>query len=194
MKVLVVLGHQRQGSFCHAITEVAVEQLQADGHEAIVHDLYQEGFDPVLPDSEIGRDVEIAPIVQQHCNELMEADGYLVVHPNWWAGPPAVLKGWVDRVLRQGLAYSFGEAGVIGHLTDKTAVVITTSNTPRDVELKVFGDPLENLWKTCIFGFCGVKDFTRRNFESIVLSTPEERAEWLEETKKIMRESFTAGK
>ena len=194
MKVLVILGHQRQGSFCHALTDAAVGQLKADGHEVIVHDLYEEGFDAILPDSEIGRDVEIDPIVQQHCDELMEVDGYLVVHPNWWAGPPAILKGWVDRVLRQGLAYSFGEGGVIGHLTGKTAVVITTSNTPRDVELKVFGDPLENLWKTCIFGFCGVEDFTRRNFESIVLSTTEERAGWLEETKGIMQEKFPAGK
>jgi NAD(P)H dehydrogenase (quinone) len=192
MKVLAILGHQRQGSFCHAITDAAVEQLQANGHETIVHDLYQEGFDPVLPDAEIGRDVEIEPSLQQHCDELMAADGYLIVHPNWWAGPPAILKGWVDRVIRQGLAYSFGENGVIGHLAGKTAVVITTSNTPRDVELQVYGDPLENLWKTCIFGLCGVEDFTRRNFESIVLSTPEERAAWLEETKKIVRERFAA--
>ncbi len=192
MKVLVILGHQRQGSFCHAVTEAAVEQLQNDGHETIVHDLYQEGFDAILPDTEIGRDVEIAPEIQQHCDELMAADGYLIVHPNWWAGPPAILKGWVDRVLRQGLVYSFSESGVVGHLAGKTAVVITTSNTPRDVELKVFGDPLENLWKTCIFGFCGVEDFTRRNFESIVLSTPEERAGWIEETKKIMQDRFPA--
>jgi putative NADPH-quinone reductase len=192
MKVLVILGHQRSGSFCHAITESAVQQLQADGHEAIVHDLYQEGFDPVLPDSEIGRDVELDPTVQQHCDELMAVDGYVVVHPNWWAGPPAILKGWVDRVIRQGLAYSFGENGVNGHLAGKTAVVITTSNTPRDVELQVYGDPLENLWKTCIFGMCGVEDFLRRNFEPIVLSTPEQRTEWLEETKKIVHERFPA--
>ncbi len=192
MKVLVILGHQRPGSFCHAITETAVQQLQADGHETIVHDLYQEGFDPILPDSEIGRDVQLDSTVQQHCDELMAVDGYVVVHPNWWAGPPAILKGWVDRVIRQGLAYSFGENGVNGHLAGKTAVVITTSNTPRDVELQVYGDPLENLWKTCIFGMCGVEDFIRRNFEPIVLSTPEQRAEWLEETKKLVHERFSA--
>jgi putative NADPH-quinone reductase len=194
MKVLVILAHQRQGSFCHAITGAAVEQLQANGHETIVHDLYQEGFDPVLPDSEIGRDVEIDPTVKQHCDELMAVDGYLVIHPNWWAGPPAILKGWVDRVVRQGLAYSFSEGGVVGHLAGKKAVVITTSNTPRDLELKVFGDPLENLWKTCIFGFCGVDDFLRRNFESIVLSTAEERAGWIEETRNMMLERFPRGK
>lgn len=190
MKVLVILGHQRPGSFCHAITEAAVEQLQADGHETIVHDLYQEGFDPILPDAEIGREVRLDPTVQGHCDELMAVDGYVVVHPNWWATPPAILKGWIDRVVRQGLAYSFNESGVVGHLAGKTAVVFTTSNTPRDVELAVYGDPLENFWKTCVFGMCGVEDFTRRNYEPIILSTPEQRSGWLEETKKIVRARF----
>ena len=193
MKILVVLGHQRKGSFCHAIVDAAVAQLEAAGHETIVHDLYAEGFDPILPHEEIGRDVKLDPTVRQHCDEVMAAGGYLVVHPNWWGQPPAILKGWVDRVLRQGLVYEFGEGGkVIGHLAGKTAVVITTSNTPREAELALYGDPLENLWKACIFGLCGVEDFTRRNFESIILSTPEDRAGWLEETRRIMAERFPA--
>ncbi len=105
--------------------------------------------------------------------------------------PPAILKGWIDRVLCQGVAYEFGEAGaVIGHLEGKRAVVFTTSNTPRDAEMKLFGDPLENLWKNCIFGFCGVEDFHRRNFESIILSTLEERQAWLEEVRRTIRERF----
>ena len=71
------------------------------------------------------------------------------------------------------MVYEFGPQGVLGQLKGKRAVVFTTSNTPRDDELRLFGDPLENLWKTCIFGFCGVDDFYRRNFESIIMSTPD---------------------
>jgi hypothetical protein len=56
--------------------------------------------------------------------------------------------------------------------------------------MKRFGDPLENLWKSCIFGFCGVEDFHRRNFESIILSTLEERQAWLEEVRRTIRERF----
>ena len=193
MNVLALIGHQRKGSFCHAIFETAVSELKQAGHEVVSHDLYEEDFDPILPDSEILKGSEKSPIVRQHCEEVTTADGYFVVHPNWWAQPPAILKGWIDRVLCQGVAYEFGEGGqVIGHLAGKTAVVITTSNTPRDVELELFGDPLENLWKTCIFGFCGVEKFYRRNFESIVLSTPEQRKGWLEETKQIIPQHFPA--
>jgi putative NADPH-quinone reductase len=116
-----------------------------------------------------------------------------VVHPNWWGQPPAILKGWIDRVLRQGVAYEFGpDGGVIPHLAGKTAVVFTTSNTPRDVEMELFGDPLENLWKTCVFGFCGVRSFWRRNFEPIILSTPEERTRWLAEVREMVRTHFPA--
>ena len=195
MKVLVVLGHQRQGSFCHAIASAAIEELKASGHEVVYHDLYAERFDPILPDDQILKTAAVDPVVQRHCDEVRAADGYVIVHPNWWAMPPAILKGWIDRVLRQGVAYEFGPGGaIVEHLAGKRALVLTTSNTPRDAELTIFGDPLENLWKTCIFGFCGVKDFLRRNFESIVMSTPEQRAAWLAETRRLVCEYFAHNK
>ncbi len=190
MRVLVVIGHQRKGSFCHAIAATAVETLKELGHSVTFHDLYEENFDPVLRHEEIGKDAPLDPVLRQHVQEVVDADGYVVVHPNWWGQPPAMLKGWVDRVLRQGYCYEFGPDGVIGLLKGKRALVFTTSNTPRDVELSVFGDPLENLWKTCIFGFCGVTNFRRRNFESIILSTLEERKAWLEEARQLVREMF----
>ena len=190
MNVFVLLGHQKPGSFCHAIAAAAIEELKAAGHEVVYHDLYAERFDPILPDQEIPKLAPLAPVVAQHCREVTAADGYLVVHPNWWAMPPAILKGWLDRVLRQGVAYQFGPAGVEPLLGGKRAVVLTTSNTPRDDEVRLFGDPLENLWKTCVFNFCGVEDFFRRNFESIVMSTPEQRAGWLAEVREIVRQQM----
>lgn len=190
MKILVVIGHQRLGSFCHAIAAAACEELKAAGHTVVYHDLYEERFDPILAEPELAKEAELDPVVRRHVDEVMTVDGYVVVHPNWWGQPPAMLKGWVDRAFRQGLAYSFGPNGVIAGLKGKRAVVITTSNTPREMELSLFGDPLENLWKTCIFGFCGVTDFVRRNFESIVMSTPDERARWLAETRQLIRERF----
>lgn len=190
MQVLVVLGHPREGSFCHAIAHTAVETLRADGHQVIYHDLYREGFDPLLPAEHLVKDANLPEVIAQHCWELVHSDGYLVVHPNWWGQPPAILKGWVDRVFRQGVAYDFTAEGVSQLLAGKRALVFTTSNTPRDDELRLYGDPLENLWKNCIFGFCGVTNFRRRNFESIILSTHEQRVAWLEEVKLLVREMF----
>ena len=193
MKVIVIIGHQKQGSFCHAIARAAVEQLQAAGHEVVYHDLYEEKFDPVLPHEEIGDASRLDPVVRRHIDEVLSADGYLVVHPNWWGQPPAILKGWVDRVLRQGSVYEFTAEGVNGFLRGRSALVLTTSNTPREDELRLFGDPLENLWKACIFNFCGVEDFHRRNFESNILSTPEQRKGWLAEVRQTVSDCFPPG-
>ncbi|MBN2296028.1 MAG: NAD(P)H-dependent oxidoreductase [Pirellulales bacterium] len=189
MKVLVVIGHQNQGSYCHALAAAAVEEASSAGHEVIFHDLYAENFDPILTHGEITGETESDPVATRHCEELLSADVIVVVHPNWWGQPPAILKGWVDRVFQNGKVYEFGEKGqVIGHLAGKAVRVLTTSNTPRDVELAVYGDPLQNLWETCIFQLCGVENFKRRNFESIIMSTQEEREKWLAEVRETVKE------
>ena len=193
MKVIVIIGHQNRNkdSFCHAIAATAMDELKAAGHEVVYYDLYEEDFSPILLHEEIPKDASVDSIVEQHGDELMAAGGYVVVHPNWWGQPPAILKGWIDRVFRQGVVYDFGDKGaIIGHLWGKRAVVFTTSNTPRDMELELYGDPLENLWRSCVFNFCGVSDFYRRNFESIVVSTAPQREQWLAEVAEIIRERF----
>jgi putative NADPH-quinone reductase len=193
MNVLVLLGHQNTGqtSFCHAIARTAGETLRAAGHTVVFHDLYAERFDPVLTQAELDADAPVDPVLKRHVDELVAADGYVIVHPNWWGQPPAVLKGWVDRVMRNGQVYRFNADGsVASTIAGRRALVLTTSNTPREAELECYGDPLENLWKNCTFGLLGVTDFVRRNFESIIMSTPEDRKTWLDETRQLVRKQF----
>ncbi|MBN2217173.1 MAG: NAD(P)H-dependent oxidoreductase [Pirellulales bacterium] len=193
MKVMVVIGHQSPGqtSFCHAIARTVVETLRSGGHEVVFHDLYAERFDPVLTQEELDADAPTDPIARRHLDELVGADGYVIVHPNWWGQPPAILKGWIDRVIRNGQVYRFGADGsVTSTIAGRTALVLTTSNTPRDVELECYGDPLENLWKNCIFGLVGVTNFARRNFESMIMSAPAQRESWLAETKELVEKQF----
>jgi putative NADPH-quinone reductase len=198
MNVLVILAHPTPGSFNHAIAETVVRTLEETGHSGVFHDLYAEGFDPILPTDEIPTDGLADFVIQEHCEHLTAADGIVLVHPNWWGMPPAILKGWVDRVIRPGVAYEFeegddGEGVPIGLLRAKAAVVFNTSNTPEEREQDVFGDPLENLWKTCIFDLCGVKEFHRRNFTVVVTSTGEDRKGWLQEAGEIVARAFPAG-
>jgi putative NADPH-quinone reductase len=198
MIVSVILAHPRKGSFNHAIAEAAVGQLEANGHRILFHDLYAEEFDPVLPHDEIPRDAPLPPTIAQHCSEIASADGIVIVHPNWWGQPPAILKGWIDRVIRPGVAYRFregdaGEGVPEGLLVAKAALVFTTSNTPLEREMAVFGDPLEALWTRCIFAFCGVEDCRRRNFGVVVTSTRADRRAWLEEVRELVHDAFPAG-
>jgi len=188
--ISVILAHPRHGSFNHAIAATVVQTLETQGHDICFHDLYQENFDPLLLSPELEREAFLQPDLEQHCREIAQAKGIVIVHPNWWGQPPAILKGWVDRVLRPGVAYRFaegdsGEGVPQGLLKAKAALVFNTSNTPPEREEKVFGDPLETLWKNCIFGLCGVPLVQRKNFAVMVTSTADQRQAWLEEVKEM---------
>jgi len=197
MYISVILAHPAKGSFNHAIAEAAVLAAEQNGHRVMFHDLYAEGFDPLLTAAEIARDAELPPAIAQHCREIAAADGIIIVHPNWWGQPPAILKGWVDRVIRPDVAYRFdegdsGEGIPIGLLKAGSALVFNTSNTSEQREKEVFGDPLAILWKSCIFDFCGVQGFQRRMFSVVVTSTEAQRRDWLAEVRASVRHSFPA--
>lgn len=189
MKISLILAHPDPNSFNHAIAQTAVEALKKNGHKIFFHDLYQETFDPLLPAEEILKDAVLAPDIQRHCEEIANADGIIIVHPNWWGQPPAILKGWVDRVIRPGVAYEFlegdsGEGVPRGLLKAQTALIYNTSNTKAQREINIFGDPLEMIWKNCVFSLCGVNNFHRRMFNVIVTSTAKQRKNWLDSVRK----------
>jgi putative NADPH-quinone reductase len=195
MRISVLLAHPNPGSFNHAIANEVRVTLQKAGHSVVLHDLYAEGFDPVLPAGELKRDGALPPLVRRHCEEITQAEGLVFVHPNWWGMPPAMLTGWVDRVIRPGVAYRFqeGDAGAgvpIGLLKVRAALIFNTSDTPPEREQKVFGDPLETIWKNCILGFCGVVNVRRETFSVVVASTPEQRKEWLRRASEAAVEIF----
>ena len=195
MKISIILGHPHPGSFNHAIAQAAAETLRQNGHEVICRDLCQEHFDPIMPAAEFAPRAVLDPVIAQHGREIATADGIIIVHPNWWGMPPAILKGWIDRVLRPELAYRFvvnekGEGGPAGLLKAKAAIVFTTANTPDEREREWFGDPLENLWKKCVFQLCGVKNVHRRTFASVITSQPDQRAQWLKEVRESVSQIF----
>jgi len=160
-----------------------------------LHDLYREEFDPILNAEEIPMDGKTDKVIDTYCNEIRKCEGIIVIHPNWWGQPPAILKGWIDRVFRPGIAYEFrdgdkGEGVPVGLLNAKAAIVFNTSDTSREREENIFLDPLETIWKNCIFYLCGIKNFYRKMFRVMVTSTEEERILWLKEVEDIMIRYF----
>ncbi len=195
MNASVILAHPAPGSFNHAIADTAVQTLRAAGYCVAFHDLCQEQFPPLFSAAELQQDAELDPAVAGHCAEITAADGIVIVHPNWWGMPPAILKGWIDRVLRPEVAYRFvandkGEGVPVGLLKARAAIVFNTANTPEEREREAFGDPLETLWKKCIFDLCGVRMVHRRTFSVVVTSTPQQRQEWLTEVRATVERLF----
>jgi putative NADPH-quinone reductase len=189
MRISVILAHPDPESFNHAIAQTVVDTLKANGYKVFFHDLYQEKFDPRLNLEEVAKDAILPAVIRKHCDEIAAASGIVIVHPNWWGQPPAILKGWVDRVIRPGVAYEFmegdsGEGIPNGLLKARAALVFNTSNTESEREKVVFGDPLETIWKNCIFGLSGITNFHRRMFNVIVTSTEDQRRDWLNDVEK----------
>jgi putative NADPH-quinone reductase len=101
----------------------------------------------------------------------------------------------MDRVIRTDVAYKFlegdkGEGIPKGLLKARAALVFNTSNTESQREKDVFGDPLETIWKNCIFGLCGITKFHRRMFNVVVTSTEDQRRGWLIDVEKDIHTFF----
>jgi NAD(P)H dehydrogenase (quinone) len=191
MKASAILAHPYSLSFNHAIFNMACNTLTENNVIVFRHDLCKEGFDPILTEGELGKKESKNILVKEYAQELIESDLLIFVHPNWWGQPPAILKGYIDRVIRPPYAYDFppddnGSGLPLAKLKGKYGVVFNTSNTDKKREEEYFNDPLEQIWGKCIFGFCGIEKYYRKMFGIIAGSTDEERRGWLEEVREIV--------
>ncbi|MFG6178511.1 NAD(P)H-dependent oxidoreductase [Halomonas sp. THAF12] len=148
MRVLIVHSHPEPRSFNGAMTETAADTLRRLGHEVEVADLYAENFDPVeradhfapraAPESfsaltEQRHHFEAGTLpdpVQRELSRLLQAELVIFQFPLWWHGPPAMLKGWFDRVCVYGGLYSGSMRYDRGRLAGVRALCAVTTGSP----------------------------------------------------------------
>jgi NAD(P)H dehydrogenase (quinone) len=144
MNVLIVHAHPEPQSFCASMTMTATELLRAQGHEVRVSDLYALQFNPVASAADF-RDRKnpdylvyaleqrhgwengtLAPDIQAEIGKLLWCDLLILNFPVYWFSVPAMLKGWIDRVLVSGLVYGGKRFYDRGGLTGKRAMLSMT--------------------------------------------------------------------
>ncbi|KDN19619.1 NAD(P)H-dependent oxidoreductase [Amycolatopsis rifamycinica] len=190
--VVVLLAHPRAGSFNHALAARVVAGLDRAGVPVRFHDLYAEGFDPVLTETEAYTSgtraeaflaVEPDPLVRRHREELRTAGGLVAIHPNWWGKPPAILGGWLDRILVPGVAYRLDDAGGAPEplLSLRRLLVVNTSDTPEERERTLFGDPLDAIWRRCLAPYLGEPEVRRLVLRVVADAGAAQRAAWLDD-------------
>ena len=194
---VVVVAHPRPGSFVHALAEAAASALSGAGHDVRFHDLYAEGFNPVLQPTEalttraadesaftVGAD----PLTTRYRRELAAAHTLVVAHPNWWGKPPAMMAGWMDRVLVPGVVYELdtAEGEPASLLPLRRLVVLNTGDTPVDREAELFGDPLAAIWERCVGAYLGEATVDRLLATPVSASAPEQREAWLAEARRLL--------
>lgn len=147
MRLLVILDHPVPESFSSALARTVVESARARGHEVRLIDLHAEGFNPVMSADErrCYHDPGAVPTdVQPHVQALLWAEGLVFVYPTWWSAQPAMLKGWIDRVWRPGVAFTVppGSAQLRPALTHVRLIgVVTTFGAPWWVWTFLLGAP-----------------------------------------------------
>ena len=187
MKVLLIQAHPNEGSFSAAIAariRRGFEEREwiTGPVEVICHSLYQEEFYPVLPLEELKSRYSFDPVVQGYIDNVLRCDCMFFIHPDWWGQPPAILKGWLDRVFRPGVAYEytgdeFEEKRHVPKLNGKKGCVIITTNLVYSEENQKY---FEDLWIDKVFGFCGVEACGVEVYYDMHNSTFGDRTRWLE--------------
>lgn len=126
----VIVCHPAEVSFTRTVADAYVEAVRAHGHEVVLRDLYQIGFDPVLREEE--RHGAPCEDILAEWAALGEVDLFVLVYPIWFGAPPAMLVGYIDRVFGAGRQRGEdGESGPSGRLAGKRLVSLTSSGSSR---------------------------------------------------------------
>jgi putative NADPH-quinone reductase/1,4-dihydroxy-2-naphthoate octaprenyltransferase len=183
LNILVIKGHPRRGSLSDALADSYIRGARESGgtvDELVVANLL---FDPNVrhPTPHLQ---ELEPDIRQAQDRIAWAHHIVFVYPTWWGTMPALLKGFLDRVLVSGYAFEEieGGTGYAPLLKGRTAQLITTMDTPVPVYKLIYGAPGHKMMKKATLGFCGFEMGKTFNFGPVRHSTNEKRRLWIERT------------
>lgn len=200
MKTLIVFTHPYKASYCHALMDAVKKGLKKGRHECKTIDLDKDGFDPVMRSkdlrafAELGRGEtaalsELDPIVLRYKKKLEWAESLVMIFPTWWMTMPAMMKGFIDKVIFPGVAYEMDEGRLKSRLRNlRQVTVISTMNTPADVYRDRFNNSLEGSLIKGTFNQIGIHDARWISLNMVKQVGEEVRAQWLEE----LEERFSA--
>jgi len=159
MKHAVILAHPDPKSLNASIAQTYAETVRHLGHEVIERDLYAMKFDPCLKAAEIPgpNPPKFEPDVIGERAELADVDVFAFVYPIWFNGPPAILKGYVDRVFGMGFGFEPAFGGTEPRLKGRRLISFTTSGAP-DFWMRDTGvlSGLMRLFDRHLGGTCGL--------------------------------------
>jgi putative NADPH-quinone reductase len=191
MQTLVILTHPYPKSYCHALYERVVLELEALGHTVDRLHLDLEEFDPIMRGHDLAVYAEgkiIDPMVRSYQERISAAQQLVFIFPIWWEVMPALLKGFIDKVFTKGWAYEPSKFGVTGHLQHiQRAVVVTTMNTPKWAYRWLYGNAVERALVRGTLRKCGVKKVKWLALSPTSHASNAKRKVWLEQVGAIFR-------
>ena len=141
MRTLVVYAHPSPDSLVSSLRDVTIDELKRNGHDVRQHDLYAAQFNPVMSGYErknhstaLQPKLELIPELRPHVEDLKWCEALVFVYPTWWSGQPAILKGWIDRIFVNEVAWELPEGANrlrprLGNI--RRLVVVTTHGSSK---------------------------------------------------------------
>lgn len=187
-RMLVILGHPLGSSFCGALADTYVEAARTAGHDVRLLRLDALTFDPILREG-YRQIQDLEPDLAEAQAAIQWAEHLTFVYPIWWGGVPALLKGFLDRVLLPGFAFKYraGAAFPEQLLKGRSAHLLVTMDTPPWYFKWVYRMPgLQQMRKTTL-EFCGIKPVKIVAFGPVIGSKLAQRHAWLEQVRSVAR-------
>lgn len=183
MNIHIIIDHPWEESFNYVILSGLSETLQQAGHSIDVLDLNQDGFNPVFSQAELALYTQggsLDPKVKEYQQRLINADYLVMIFPVWWNMMPARLKGWMDKVLLPGFAFTKGQFPdpLLTHMSG--AMVLTTSGASDEEVRETYHGVIG--WGLCkgTLEFCGISPVIWHNFGDTGFATSEAHYAWVE--------------
>ncbi len=187
-KILIINGHPAKNSFCDAISKTYAETAAGKGKEVAVLNLYDLDFNLNFTGS-YNREMHTGDEkdLLQAREKIIWAQHLVIVHPVWWGSVPALLKGFLDRVLIPGFAFKYKKNSPFWDklLSGRTATLIYTADTPVWYYNLVYRAPSVNMMRDRVLGFCGIKTRSILGFGSLRFSNDGQRKKWLHKVEKL---------
>jgi NAD(P)H dehydrogenase (quinone) len=187
-KILIINGHPNPEAFNAGLVDAYTKGAQTTGGEVKVLTLHQLTFNPNLMYGYQKR-TPLEPDLLDAWQNIQWADHLVWIHPVWWGGLPALMKGFIDRLFLPGMAFRYRENSVWWDklLKGKTAHIITTLDQPGWYYGIFYGRPSINQLKRSTLAFCGINP-VRVTYIGIVRNAPiEKRNRWLLKVEKLGR-------
>ncbi|RSZ60267.1 NAD(P)H-dependent oxidoreductase [Massilia atriviolacea] len=179
-RVLVIAAHASDGTFGSALAQDYAQAARQAGHEVQLIALDRLAFDPILHH---GYKVvqELEPDLKKAQELITWAQHLVFAFPVWWGGVPALLKGFLDRIMLPGFAFKYqkGKAFPAKLLSGRSAHLLVTMDTPPWYYRLVYRAPAIHQMKKTTLAFCGITPVDTLMCGPILDSTPEKRSAWL---------------
>lgn len=188
MKTTIVLAHPWHGSFNKAIMDSVVVELNKRKKAYEIIDLNKDGFNPILQESDLAlfsKGQSSDPMVTKYQDHLKESDELVFIFPIWWYGTPAILKGFLDKVMLKDFAYRETSTGLKGLLTHvKRTTILTTSEVPTWYMKTLAGNPIKGTLINRSLKGMGLRNVKWLNSDMVSTGKESRRKAYLERVKK----------